>query len=73
MLAGAAKVDITPTSPCRLAGYASRDHGHESVHDPLSLRALYVSSNGVDALLITADVIWFTEDIIDRVTPLMSE
>jgi len=73
MLAGAAKVDITPTSPCRLAGYASRDHGHESVHDPLSLRALYVSSNGVDALQITADVIWFTEDILDRVTPLLSE
>lgn len=32
-----------------------------------------MSSNGVDALLITADVIWFTEDIIDRVTPLLSE
>jgi hypothetical protein len=73
MNAGAASVDITPTSPCHLAGYAQRDHGHESVHDPLSLRALYVSSGQDEALLITADVIWITEDVIERVAPVISD
>ena len=26
----------------------------------------------MDALLVTADIIWFTEDILDRITPLLS-
>lgn len=66
---GSAVVDITPRTPCHLAGYASRDHAHESVHDPLSLRALYVSGAGADGLLVSADILWFMEDIIERVLP----
>lgn len=72
MLAGAAKVDVTPSSPCHLAGYAARDHGHESVHDRIGLRALYVSDGNRDALIITADIIYFTENVIDRIVPELS-
>ena len=57
--AGAAVVDITPRSPCRLAGYAARDHEHEGVYDRLSLRALYVRGGSEDVLLVSADIIWF--------------
>lgn len=71
--AGSAVLDITPVSPAHLAGYAARDHGHESVHDPISVRALFVS-NGIDvALLVTGDIIWFTEDVIDRITPVLAD
>ena len=69
LLAGAAVVDITPRTPCHLAGYGSRDHEHEGVHDPLSLRALYVSGENGDALLVSADILWFMEDIIERILP----
>lgn len=65
--AGSAVLDITPVSPCNLAGYANRDHPHEDVHDPLSLRALYVK-NGTDAVaLVSADILWFREGIEDRI------
>jgi neutral ceramidase len=67
--AGAAVVDITPRTPCHLAGYGSRDHEHEGVHDPISLRALYVRGEGGDALLVSADILWFMEDIIGRILP----
>ena len=67
--AGSAVVDITPRTPCHMAGYGGRDHEHEGVHDPLSLRALYVSGEGGDALLVSADILWFMEDIIERILP----
>ncbi len=67
--AGAAVVDITPRTPCHLAGYGGRDHEHEGVHDSLSLRALYVSGDNGDVLLVSADILWFMEDIIDRILP----
>ena len=54
-------------TPCHLAGYAGRDHPHEDVHDPLSLRALYVE-NGTEAIaLVSADILWFREGIEDRI------
>jgi len=57
---GAARVDITPRVPCRLAGYAARNRPHDGVHVPLSLRALYSrSDDGAEAVLISADIIWF--------------
>jgi len=58
--AGAAKVDITPRVPCRLAGYGARDHDYEGIHDAISLRALFVrGAGGAEAVLLSADVLWF--------------
>jgi hypothetical protein len=38
--AGFARIDITPTEPVMLAGYASRKELSRDVHDPLSARAV---------------------------------
>ncbi|MEK7765788.1 MAG: neutral/alkaline non-lysosomal ceramidase N-terminal domain-containing protein, partial [bacterium] len=68
ILAGAARVDITPRTPCRLAGYGARDHAHESVHDPLAMRALWLrDGKGADLVLITADILWFSAAPAERV------
>jgi hypothetical protein len=70
---GTAIVDITPQTACFLAGYAGRDHAHESVHDPIHLRACYVRGGNADALVISADILWFSQDIIDRVLPILEK
>jgi hypothetical protein len=61
---GTAAVDITPRTSCLLAGYGSRDHAHEDVHDPLSVRAFYVRSSSAEALVFSADILWFSEEMI---------
>jgi len=67
LLAGAARLDITPTLPCMLSGYAARNHPHESVHDPISVRALYMGdAAGGEAGLVVADILWFGEDAAAR-------
>ena len=71
LMAGSAKVDITPSSPSRLAGYGSRDHPHEGVHDPVSLRALYVRGETGDGLLVSADLVGFPLDSIGRLLPVL--
>lgn len=68
---GTARVDITPQTPCFLAGYAGRDHEHESVHDPISLRAFYVRGSNGDALVISADILWFSDAMIARFLPVL--
>jgi neutral ceramidase len=68
---GTAVVDITPRTPCFLAGYAGRDHGHESVHDPISLRAFYARGSNGDALVISADILWFSDAIIEHALPVL--
>lgn len=67
---GTAVVDITPRTPCFLAGYAGRDHAHESVHDPISLRAFYARGSNGDVLVISADILWFSDAMIERMLPV---
>jgi hypothetical protein len=60
LAAGAARIEITPRSPCTLAGYGARDHASEGVHDPLYLRALVVcGTDEQEAALLSADILWF--------------
>ena len=68
---GTAIVDITPRTPCFLAGYAGRDHEHESVHDPISLRAFYVRGSNGDVLVISADILWFSDAMMERMLPVL--
>ncbi len=68
---GTAIVDITPRTPCFLAGYAGRDHEHESVHDPISLRAFYVRGSNDDVLVISADILWFSDAMMERMLPVL--
>jgi len=69
---GTAIVDITPRTPCFLAGYAGRNHEHESVHDPISLRAFYVRGSNGDVLVISADILWFSDAMMERMLPVLN-
>jgi hypothetical protein len=46
-----------------LSGYAARNHPHDGVHDPISVRALYLRDRrGAEALVVVADILWYGED-----------
>lgn len=66
LMAGAAKVNVTPTSPCHLAGYGGRDHEHEGVHDPIFVRAIYVQGDDSEALILSGDILWYHEAFLPR-------
>lgn len=57
--AGAARVDVTPTEPVMLAGYASRTNLSQGVHDPLSARALAFEQDGARLVLVSLDSLGF--------------
>lgn len=66
--AGAAAVDITPSEPMWLAGYASRDHTAEGVLQPLWAKALAVEdAQGRRAILITSDLLGFPKEMSDHI------
>ncbi|MBM3883052.1 MAG: hypothetical protein FJ387_25605 [Verrucomicrobia bacterium] len=53
--AGLAQVDITPSQPVTLAGYASRKDVSQGVHDPLAARAIAFEERGRRLVLVSAD------------------
>ena len=57
--AGVAKVEITPTKPVQMSGYASRKGLSTDVHDPLSARVLAFESGGKRLVLVSTDLIGF--------------
>lgn len=62
-------MDISPRTPCFLAGYGARNKPHESVHDPIALRALWVRGrNGRDVVILSADILWFGREAAERIT-----
>lgn len=67
LLAGASRVDITPTAPVPLAGHANRLGPFDGVAAPLLLRALALEAGGVRALLVSADLIWWGPEQVGRI------
>jgi hypothetical protein len=57
--AGAARIDITPEKPVRMAGYGSRKDPSTGVHDPLSARVLAFEAGGRRLVLVSTDLIGF--------------
>ncbi len=57
--AGAAKIDITPEKPVKMAGYAGRKGLSEGVHDPLSARVIIFENNGKRLVLVSTDLLGF--------------
>ncbi len=69
---GAAQADVTPELPDWIVGmgrtfvahdgtpyeWTGRDKPASSVHDPLTMQALYIESDGPQALLLTADLLY---------------
>lgn len=59
--AGIAAIDITPSVPVQMAGYAARTKPYERVNDHLFAKALALQdAQGHRAVLVTADLIGFT-------------
>lgn len=54
--AGISKIDITPSIPVKLYGYASRKTWSEGVHDPLYARAVVFENNGSKVVLVSSDL-----------------
>lgn len=71
--AGVAKVDITPTLPCKLSGYASRTNLSTGVHDPLSARALAFEQGGKRLVLVSTDIIGFYAGTADHMRAAICE
>jgi len=59
LLAGAAKIDITPQKPVKMSGYAGRTGLSQGVHDPLSARVVAFSNGGKRLVLVSSDLIGF--------------
>jgi len=57
--AGAARMDITPTQPVTLAGYASRTNVSRGIHDPLSARAIAFAQGDRKLVLVSIDNLGF--------------
>lgn len=65
---GAAKRDITPTTPIRLAGYANRLTPSEGVAQPIFARALALEdSSGTKNVLVTVELVGVTRDLTESV------
>ncbi len=54
--AGFAKIDITPSLPVDLYGYASRKKPSEGIHDPLSIRVAAFENSGNRFVLVSSDL-----------------
>jgi neutral ceramidase len=59
---GVARVEVTPTEPIRLTGYASRKTTHDGVEQPLFAKALAIGSGRDVAILITLDNCGISEE-----------
>jgi hypothetical protein len=64
---GAAKVDITPTYPIRLNGYAVRKTESEGVKLPIWTKALAISQGERTGLLLTIDNVGISREIHDEI------
>jgi len=66
--AGVATVDITPTHPVWLGGFAERTHPADGVVAPLHAKALVLAdATGARNVLVTADVLGFTASVSEEV------
>jgi neutral ceramidase len=57
LLAGVGRSTITPPVGMFLAGYASRDHGADAVHDDLVATALVLSDGSARVAVVTCDLL----------------
>jgi hypothetical protein len=66
--AGTARVDITPSKPVWMSGYASRNKPSEGVDTPLLAKALAIEDRkGFRVVIVTTDLLGLTRAITDQV------
>ena len=64
--AGAAKINITPTTPIRMSGYGGRDEPFKGVHDSLYVTSTVFMDGTNKAVIITADLIGFSHSFCEE-------
>jgi hypothetical protein len=62
-----ARIDITPSQPVPLAGYAGRTREFHSVSAPLEANAVLLASEGTRVLLVSADLLYFGPELVSSV------
>jgi len=67
ILAGAARVDITPGRPIRLSGYAARAEESKGVQQPIGAQALAIGTDAAGpSLLVTVDNLGIPETMTEE-------
>jgi len=64
--AGAARADITPAKPIKMAGYGSRTQLSEGIHDPLLARVVVFENDGKRLVLVSTDLLGFYGGTADQ-------
>jgi hypothetical protein len=73
-MAGAARVDTTPSTPVWMSGYASRSSPSQGVAHPLAAKALALAdAQGQKAVFVTCDIIGFSRAFTGRVAEQVKE
>ncbi len=67
LFAGTARIDITPTVPCHMGGFAGRDHGCEGIHDHLYATSLALFKDGNTTVISGVDILALTNDQMDKI------
>jgi neutral ceramidase len=65
LLAGSAKIEITPAVGTPLAGFGGRRS--TGVHDPVYARAMVISNGSATLAIVSADVLAMTDDLSEAV------
>ena len=68
ILAGTAKVKITPEVPMQMSGYGGRKEPFKGVHDDLFLRVIAFGDGENKVVIISADLIGFTLSYWEEIT-----
>lgn len=71
--AGAASINITPSLPVPMSGYASRVDPSKAVHDEIFASSFVVSDGKTKACIIQADVIGFSFEFANEVAAEISK
>jgi hypothetical protein len=72
LLAGTVKIKITPEVPVPMSGYGGRTASYKGIHDDLFARVIAFSDGVNKALLITADLIGFSNSFWDETTRIIT-
>jgi neutral ceramidase len=71
--AGAAKVNITPPVGTPLSGYTARKNVSQGIHDELYAKALVMNNEEGTLAIITADLLGFYGDFVNKIRGLIKE
>lgn len=73
MYLGVAKIKITPESPVRLCGYATRTSEFAGIKEDIYLRVQVHKNNNEKIAFIYADILWWGSDFVKDIKPVLVE